>query len=123
MPFFENLEANQKIKKVVLGLAIIFLVAGIASLAVFSYRKAKTNQVFEAGEEDAAKKAGNIEISKDSIESLTAPEKSQENQEEQKAPDTLNKVKESLTAPETSSNSSNQPSPISPKALDSLNAK
>jgi hypothetical protein len=123
MPFIENLEANQRIKKVVIGLAILILVAGIASLAVFSYQRAKTDQASEFEKGNAAKKKIYPEISKDSIESLTAPEKSQEIQDEQKSQDALNEVKESLTAPETSSNSSIQPSPISPKVLDSLNAK
>lgn len=65
----------------------------------------------------------NEEIQKKGLESLTASEKSRGNQGEQEYPDSLKAAKESLTVPESTSSTSNQPSPVSPDVLDSLNAE
>ena len=93
-----------------------------AVLAIVVFQKMKPKQV-ETPPDDIQKT--NQEKQKDSLGSLTAPEKSQGNQDEKIAPEALKNAKESLTALETSSDSNNQTggAPVSQKVLDYLNAK
>jgi len=103
---------------------ILVGVAALAILALVSWGVWKTKTTSVVALPSGIQKT-NEEMRKESLNSLTAPEKPQGNQDEQIAPEALKNAKESLTAPETSSNSNNQTggAPISQKVSDSLNTK